>query len=85
MTVTRAGSWSLFERRFRPITQFDGSLIWDYAELPQPVDVHRLWTVVDCDGRLYASAGFHYVNRLGYIRTEVPWGQTDHLRDYRYD
>ena len=85
MTVTRAGSWSQFERRFCPIAHSGGSLIWDYADLPQPVDAHRLWTVVDCGGRLFAAAGFHYVNRIGYLRTEHAWDQEDEQRDYRYD
>jgi len=85
VSATRAGSWSLFERRFHPIAHSDGSLIWDYADLQQLVDVRRLWTVVDCDGRLCAAAGFHYVNRIGYLRTEHAWGKEDEQRDYRYD
>ena len=84
-TRTRAGSWRVFERRFRPITRDDDSLLWDYRELPQPVDARRLWTVVDCNGKLYLAAGFHYVNRIGYVRCELPWSHADALRDYRYD
>lgn len=32
---------------------------------------NRVWTVIDSDGGGIAS-GFHLVNRLGYIITEVP-------------
>jgi hypothetical protein len=31
-----------------------------------------VWTVLDCDGALVVGSGFHYVNRVGYIITEVP-------------
>ncbi len=36
MTVKRfrAGSWNVFERRFRPIIRKDDSLLWDRSELP---------------------------------------------------
>jgi len=33
----------------------------------------RVWTVVDADGELYIIAGFHFVNRMGYIITEKEW------------
>jgi hypothetical protein len=31
-----------------------------------------VWTVLDCDGSLIVGSGFHHVNRMGYIITEVP-------------
>ncbi len=82
---TRAGSWKIFERRFRPIEREDGSLIFHNDEIPRPITGRHWWTVLDCDGRLYLSAGFHFVNRIGYVRCEVPWTDADQLRDYRYD
>lgn len=34
----------------------------------------RVWTVLDGGGRwCVLSAGFHYVNRLGYVITEQEW------------
>jgi surface polysaccharide O-acyltransferase-like enzyme len=33
----------------------------------------RVWTVLDCDGELIIAAGFHFVNRMGYIITEKEW------------
>ena len=85
ITRTRAGSWSVFERRFKPIIRDDGSLIWHNDEIPRPIIGRHWWTVLDCDGRLYLSAGFRFVNRIGYVRTEVEWTKTDELRDWRYD
>ena len=81
----RAGSWAVFERRFKPEIREDGSLIWDNSEIPRPIVGRHWWTVLDCDGKLYVSAGFHFVNRIGYIRTELPWDDADHRRDWRYD
>lgn len=37
-----------------------------YREAPDTV-----WTVLDADGVLMVSNGFHWVNRMGYIITEV--------------
>jgi len=82
---TRAGSWKVFERRFRPVTREDGSLIFAHDEIPRPIAGRHWWTVLDCDGRLYLSAGFHVVNRIGYVRCEAPWTDADQFRDYRYD
>ncbi len=84
---TRAGSWNIFERRFRPIQREDGSLLWDRSEIPtrETINWREWWTVVDCDGRLYLAAGYHFVNRLAYVRCEVPWTDADERRDYRYD
>lgn len=38
---------------------------------------NRVWTVLDCDGALIASSGYHHVNRMGYIITEVPVAEGD--------
>lgn len=31
-----------------------------------------VWTVLDVDGALIVASGYHHVNRMGYIITEVP-------------
>jgi hypothetical protein len=35
----------------------------------------NVWTYLDGDGGIYIINGYHLVNRLGYIVTEVPWLQ----------
>lgn len=30
-----------------------------------------VWTLVDCDGKLYISDGWHFVNRMGYFVCKV--------------
>jgi len=46
-----------------------------------------VWTLRegDEDDELYISAGAHFVNRLGYIITEVPWTAVDHAADILCD
>lgn len=41
---------------------------------------HHVWTIVetgdDRDGNWYALPGFHIVNKLGYVMTQVPWSNS---------
>jgi hypothetical protein len=32
----------------------------------------NVWTLLDCDGKLYISEGYHHVNRMGYFVTKIP-------------
>ena len=84
---TRARSWNVFERRFRPISRADNTPLWELSEVrpPDATDHRHWWTVIDCPGGLYLSAGFRFVNRLAYVRCEVPWTDADARIGYRYD
>ena len=33
----------------------------------------RVWTIVEVDGKMYITAGYHIVNRIGYVITEKEW------------
>jgi hypothetical protein len=33
----------------------------------------KVWTLIDCDGWYGIVAGYHYVNRIGYLITEQEW------------
>jgi hypothetical protein len=39
-------------------------------------DPSRVWTLLDCDGIQYVSAGYHLVNRLGYFITAERFADT---------
>ncbi len=84
---TRARSWDVFERRFRPIMRSDNTPLWELSEVrpPNAIDCRQWWTVVDCTGGLYLAAGFRLVNRLAYVCCEVPWTDADARAGYRYD
>lgn len=82
----RVGSWRTFERRFRPLDGPDGAQYWPREKLPKDVNYRLVWTILDCDGRLYVSPGFHLVNRIDYVLCQVPWTDEDAQQpDYRYD
>lgn len=71
-----------FDRMFTPVrNQHDGSEQFsiysatDLVEIEKADKENRLWTVLDCDGKLYISAGRHFVNRMHYVITEEPYDQ----------
>lgn len=73
-----------FYEKFKPQTNhfeedapWDGCMYETYGEEHEYVrevlksKPHNVWTVLDVDGYLVLGDGYHYVNRMGYIITEV--------------
>jgi hypothetical protein len=62
---------------------WDGCVLETYGQefelvkAMQATDPGRVWTLLDCDGELVLSSGMHYVNRMGYLITEVPVADGD--------
>lgn len=62
---------------FEKDVAWDGAMLETYGrELEHVQEALKtvpgsVWTVLDCDGAIIASSGFHHVNRLGYLITEV--------------
>jgi hypothetical protein len=60
---------------------FDGCMFETFgSEYQQVVQTHEtkpsnIWTLLDCDGEMYISSGWHYVNRMGYFITEVAFSE----------
>ena len=53
---------------------------------PKDVDGRLDWTILDSDGKLDVSPGFHFVKRIDCGLCEVPWTDEDLQQpDYRYD
>ena len=44
----------------------------DYVNTINKTDACRVWTIIDSEG-LAIIAGKHWVNRIGYLITEIPW------------
>lgn len=74
--------WELFKPKVNFLDEFagfDGCMFETYGpEVAYVLSVHRrsprqVWTVIECDGELYIDAGYHHVNRLGYMVTENGW------------
>lgn len=72
----RARRWETFERLFEPIERTDGSVLWEPWDVPKGADYRHWWTVLDpmTTGQHYLAAGFHFVNRLGYVQCKNAWG-----------
>lgn len=59
-----------------------GTLFETYGDEAAFVKSQRpesIWTLLDCDGRLYIVSGWHYVNRLGYFITSVSVPSTSEI------
>jgi hypothetical protein len=82
----RPGSFDQFEERFGVIESADEVLIWDPDELPGDVDPNLVWTVVEAaQDTEYILAGYHRVNRIGYILAQrLRVGSPDDFRTYVY-
>ena len=83
MTTTTYPAWEkeldAWEEKYKPFTnQFDGSdkfeTYGEELEFVRAQDPRCVWTLVDGDdGNLYIVDGYHFVNRINYFVTEVPF------------
>jgi len=75
--------WDEFVERFRPEANFianNGSDLFEtygpelaYVRAINGMNPGRVWTMVDGDdGQIVITSGYHFVNRIAYIITEVP-------------
>jgi hypothetical protein len=73
--------WDTYQPRPNPrAADGDNNMLWQWPDVEtQPV--HHVWTLVSGDDGtgVYASPGYHIVNREGYVVTEQPW--TDDTED----
>jgi hypothetical protein len=75
-------TWKEFEEQFKPIKNHfskdpDETMFETYGEevdfvLTKDTE-NKVWTYADGDYCSYVSSGYHYVNRIGYYITEVPY------------
>jgi hypothetical protein len=69
-----------FAEKYKPLGYENGAGPWQLETFGPDLDrvkaaaPKRVWTIVEGDnGLLYIIAGFHWVNRINYVITEVPW------------
>jgi hypothetical protein len=68
-----------WEKTYLPITNHltnEGISYETYGDEEEYValhDQHNVWTEMDGDNGVYIVNGMHYVNRIQYYVTEVPW------------
>ena len=68
-----------WDTQFDPTYEVDGNLSEIKPEDPgwkTQVAANRVWTMLDIDGDLYISPGVHFVNRMSYHVTRLPWTDT---------
>jgi hypothetical protein len=78
---TEYQGWQKWEDKFKPIHNHfsndpDQNMFETYGEEVEYVikqDSKHIWTWIQGDMSDLIVAGYHYVNRLGYYITEVPW------------
>lgn len=88
-------TWQEFQEQFKPLTnhfhEHDPELHFEtYGEEDEFVrtfiDQKRVWTYTDVGNGSVITEGYHWVNRLGYFVTEVPWeDDTDYEVDLHLD
>jgi len=73
-------TWEEFETNYRPIKNpfnRDGSHMFETygeeLEFVQKQTPNNIWTESQIDYGFVTSEGYHFVNRMGYYVTEVPW------------
>jgi len=74
-------TWKQFEEQFRPIKNHlvndpDSIMFETYGEeldFVRAQNPNTIWTYADGDYCSYVSSGYHFVNRIGYHLTEVPF------------
>jgi hypothetical protein len=74
-------SYEQWLEKYRPIKNpfdsdapFEGCMFETYGadlEFVHIQPARKIWTLLDCDGKLILCEGFHYVNRHGYFISEV--------------
>lgn len=78
--ATEYQGWDEWETKFKPkknhFSKYDETMYETYGEeweYIKNLDPRYVWTNVQGDMSDLLIAGIHYVNRLGYYVTEVPW------------
>jgi hypothetical protein len=77
--------WKAWEDKFKPIKNHfrkdpDETMFETYGEeveFVQKADNKYIWTWIQGDMSDLVVAGYHYVNRLGYYISSVPWENED--------
>jgi hypothetical protein len=82
---TEYQGWKAWEDKFKPIKNHfskdpDETMFETYGEeveFIQKADNKYIWTYLQGDMSDLICAGYHYVNRLGYYISSIPWENED--------
>ena len=72
--------YETFEKKYGPTMEGDSVKLFETSgedfEKIRSINTRKVWTLLDCDGRLILCAGIHFVNRMYYVTTERPWANS---------
>jgi hypothetical protein len=81
-----AEKYTLARNHIRPNEDFPAGCMFetfgDEMEFVRRQQQKKIWTLVEEDGLSWLSAGFHFVNRLGYFVTLQEWQSKDEIYLY---
>lgn len=83
----RRSDYTVFINKYRPLRVPDGGIRFyetfgKELEKVRAIDGQYVWIMIEVGDKWYISPGYHLVNRMYYIITEVPWKEG--ARDYLY-
>lgn len=81
---TRAGTYSVFARRYDPIENDNGEIQVAHQDLPKDINERQVWTMVECDGNIYIVPGYHIVNYMARVITRRGWSDQEHAMGFGY-
>lgn len=91
-TEKNKDEWDDFADKYKPVKNhfeeeatFDGCMFETYGDNYKYVESlsidpntsDKIWTICEEDGLRFIQAGWHFVNRLGYVITEIPFNNKD--------
>ena len=86
--MARRSDWDVFLDRYQPIEKYDNEYLFETygkdLDKVRNTENKFVWTIIDgFNGKLYLIAGYHIINRIGYLLTKKPFkeGKT---REYLY-
>lgn len=77
-----------FIRKYEPcmqdgdIRQFDWTVSHEWEEIKKAYKENKVCTVIEEEGEMYLTSGFHYINRMFYIITKHKIEETDLIIEY---
>lgn len=90
--MSKKSDYEIWEEKYKPIlvesletNDKSPRMFETYGEdlkLLSLIPKEHIWTLIDVDGSLYLSPGFHIANRLNYFVCMEKWD--DNSRDYKY-
>jgi hypothetical protein len=92
--MARRSDWDVFLNKYKPIEHYKENGFYMYETYGKEYEIvqkhiknygeNYIWTLIDgSSSKMYAIPGWHFINRLGYLLTTIPFKEGE-TRDYLY-